>query len=77
MAEQPQDALMILRRKQLEARMGIARSTIYDRLNPRSPRFDPSFPQPVKIGGCTCWIASEVQAYLEEKVRESRCRDCV
>lgn len=29
-------------------------------------------PQPVKIGRATCWPASEVQAWIAERIRQSR-----
>ena len=61
-------ALTILRRKQVEARTGLARSTIYDRL-----RTDPAFPKPVSIGArAVGWIESEVQQWLDSQVAKSR-----
>ncbi len=61
-------ALTILRRKQVEARTGLARSTIYDRL-----RNDPAFPKPVSIGArAVGWIESEVQQWLDSQVAKSR-----
>ncbi len=61
-------ALTILRRKQVEARTGLARSTIYDRL-----RNDPAFPKPVSIGARSVgWIESEVQQYLDSLIAKSR-----
>ncbi|GEM_PF-1204421 len=50
MAAQIQNALTILRRKQVEARTGLSRSTIYAKLrrNPKRPSdYDPTFPKPV------------------------------
>ena len=35
-------------------------------------RNDPAFPKPVKIGGITGFIESELDAYLEKKVCEFR-----
>lgn len=42
--------IRILRRKQLEDRTGLSRSTIYARLNPKSPNYDPTFPRPIELG---------------------------
>lgn len=42
--------LRIIRINELQRLIGLSRSTIYDRLNPQSKRYDPSFPKPVKIG---------------------------
>jgi len=40
----------IIRLDELMRMIGLGRSTIYDRLNPKSKRYDPSFPKPIKIG---------------------------
>ncbi|MHB0983082.1 MAG: AlpA family phage regulatory protein, partial [Thiobacillus sp.] len=53
MAAPIHNALTILRRKQVEARTGLSRSSIYARLrhNPKRPGdYDPTFPKPVSIG---------------------------
>jgi len=42
--------LVIIRRSQVENRIGLSRSAIYDRLDESSPRHDPSFPRPIKLG---------------------------
>ena len=69
MTEQIHKALAILRRRQLEARTGLARSTIYDRLNPKSPRYDPTFPRPVKLGGNAIgFIESEVDFWIAQQI---------
>ncbi len=40
----------IIRIKELTSLIGLSRSTVYDRLNPKSVRFDPTFPKPIKLG---------------------------
>ena len=48
-----QFALTIIRRKQVEARTGLSRSSIYARLrqNPKRPGdYDPTFPKPISVG---------------------------
>lgn len=40
----------VIRMRELTQLLGLSRSTIYDRLNPKSKRYDPSFPKPIKIG---------------------------
>lgn len=65
--------LAILRRKQVEVRTGLARSTIYDKLSTKSPRFDPTFPRSVPIGlHAVGWIESEISAWLESRILASR-----
>jgi len=59
-------ALKILRRNQLEARTGLSRSTIYNRL-----KTDKSFPRPISLGGgAVGWVDSEITAWLEARMAE-------
>lgn len=67
MAEQVQAALAILRRRQVEARVGLRRSTIYARVA------EGTFPAPVGLGGNSVgWLAHEIDAWLSARVAESR-----
>lgn len=73
MAKATQEALSILRRKQVEAVTGLSRSTIYDRIDPNSPRYDPSFPKPISLGPrAVGFVRSEVETWLEQCVTSSR-----
>ena len=76
MTAQFQNALTIIRRKQVEARTGLSRSSIYARLrhNPKRPSdYDPTFPKPVSVGAkAVGWIESEVNAWLTAQVDKSR-----
>ena len=65
--------LSILRRKQVEARTGLSRSTIYEKINRRSPRYDYTFPKPVRLGSdAVGWIEAEVDAWIALRIRVSR-----
>jgi prophage regulatory protein len=76
MAAQIQSALTILRRKQVEARTGLSRSSIYAKIrrNPKRPGdFDPTFPTPVSVGAkAVGWIESELDAWLTAQIQKSR-----
>ncbi len=76
MAAQNQSALTIIRRKQVEARTGLSRSSIYARLrhNPKRPGdYDPTFPKPVSVGAkAVGWIEAEIDAWLTAQVEKSR-----
>lgn len=76
MAAQIQSALTILRRKQVEARTGLSRSTIYAKLrrNPKRPTdYDPTFPTQVSVGAkAVGWIESELDAWLIAQINKSR-----
>lgn len=68
--------IRILRRKQVEARTGLSRSSIYAKLrhNPKRPSdYDPSFPTPVSVGAkAVGWIEAEIDAWLTAQVEKSR-----
>ena len=63
----------ILRRRSVEARLGLSRSTLYDKINPKSPRYDVTFPKPIRLGGSAVgWLEHEVDAWLERQIAASR-----
>jgi prophage regulatory protein len=60
------EPIRILRRRQLEARLGVGRSTVYDWL-----RSDPTFPRPVRIGArAVGWVESEINGWLAARMAE-------
>lgn len=69
--------LTILRRRDLEARLKISRSTIYDKINPDSPRYDADFPKPIRLGNGSAvgWVESEVESWLRDRIETSRKND--
>jgi prophage regulatory protein len=57
----------ILRRREVQARTGLSRSTIYQRVS------DGTFPRPVKLGGrAVGWLDAEIQVWLAERIAASR-----
>jgi|GEM_PF-668410 len=65
--------VIILRRKQVEARTALSRSAIYDKLDPNSPRYDPSFPKQIQLGiSSVGWVANEIDAWLISRTRTTR-----
>ena len=57
----------ILRRKQVEARTGLSRSTIYERIKAGA------LPAPISIGArAVGWLESEVDAWLAAQIKKSR-----
>ncbi|MGL6356371.1 helix-turn-helix transcriptional regulator [Aeromonas veronii] len=64
-APEPECCTRVIRLKELTRLIGLSRSTIYDRMNPKSKRFDPSFPRPIKLGLASVgWYLSEVMAWI-------------
>lgn len=58
-----QSALVILRRKQVEQRTGLSRSSIYAKLKEKT------FPAPVTLGPKSVgWIESEINSWISEQV---------
>ncbi len=76
MATKLAESIRILRRKQLEEKTGLSRSGIYAKLkpNPKRPNdYDPTFPKPISVGAkAVGWVESEVDAWLELKIKNSR-----
>lgn len=61
------EPISILRRKQVESRTGLSRSTIYERIKRGS------FPTPISLGAkAVGWIEAEVDTWLPEQVSISR-----
>ena len=67
MAQQIQSALTIIRRKQVEARTGLSRSTLYLRIA------QGTFPRPVSLGArAVGWVESEISDWLACRIAASR-----
>ena len=59
----------ILSLKQVEDCIGLSSSTIYDMLDKRSNRYDPTFPIQVKLSkNRVGWVESEVAQWIERKM---------
>ena len=59
--------LRIHRRKQVEARIGLSRSSIYDAVNAGT------FPKPINLGRQSVgWIEAEVDQWLRDRIAASR-----
>lgn len=56
----------LLRLPEVEARVGLRKSSIYEMLR-RTP---PAFPTPVKLSRrAVCWPASEIDAWIAERIK--------
>jgi prophage regulatory protein len=62
-ANKNQEKLSILRRKQVEKRTGLSRSTIYLRIQ------EGTFPRPIKLGArAVGWLENEIEAWLAARL---------
>ena len=67
MAEQIRNALTILRRKQVEARTGLSRSTIYLRIARGE------FPAPISLGvRAVGWPSDAIDKWIADRIAQSR-----
>jgi prophage regulatory protein len=67
MAEQVHAALTILRRRQVEARTGLSRSTIYLRIA------EGTFPPSVSLGArAVGWSSDAVDKWIADRIAQSR-----
>ncbi len=56
--------IRMLRRAEVQARLGIARSTLYAYLNKRSPSYLPAFPKPIRLGSTVGFIEHEIESFV-------------
>lgn len=64
----PQAGRVIVRAKEIRKLTGIPNSTRADKENPKSPRFDPTWPKKIRLGArSTGYFLDEVLAWLESQ----------
>jgi len=63
--------LSLIRRKDVEARTGLSRSTIYARIAAGT------FPSPIDLGGgrAVAWLESDINDWIKQRIFESRRND--
>ncbi len=70
MTAQNNSAPTIIRRKEVSAKTGLPRSSLYDRVKAGV------FPAPIRLGAgmkATGWVESEVDAWIAEQIANNRC----
>ncbi len=56
------------RRPRVEAMTGLSRSSIYAKMDPRSPHHDPDLPKPVRlVKRAVAWRESDVLAWMNDR----------
>lgn len=67
MSKTIQRRLAVLRRRQVEARTGLGRSTLYALMA------DGRFPAPIRLSANTVgWLEHEIEAWIAERAKASR-----
>lgn len=60
--------LKILRMKEVTALIGLSRSTVYDKMDPKSPRHDPNFPRQIRLSQkAVGWRQGDVIGWLSNR----------
>jgi prophage regulatory protein len=67
--QQDRGPLRVIRRAEVQARLGIGRSTLYSYLNERSPNYLPTFPKPIRIGTTVGFIEHELDAFVTSRMK--------
>ncbi|WP_432372929.1 helix-turn-helix transcriptional regulator [Pantoea allii] len=54
---------------ELTALLGISRSSIYEKLNPKSRYYDADFPKPIRLGAASVgWCSTSVDEWIASRV---------
>lgn len=62
--------LFLLKLKDVVTRTGLSRSSIYNRLDRKSPHYDHTFPRQVSIGGASvAWVEKEVEEWILSRIK--------
>ncbi|WP_167352048.1 AlpA family phage regulatory protein [Xanthomonas bromi] len=68
-----ENKIQILRHSEMVKKLGISRSTLYAMRNPRSPYYDPTLPEPIRLSKATVgFFEHEVEAWLLKRVSYRR-----
>ena len=58
----------VIRMKELSTTLGLSKSTIYDKSNPKSERYDPYFPKKIKLGlSSVGWLEEDIKSWLNNR----------
>jgi len=69
--------LSLIRLPEVLKRTGLSRSTIYDKLDAKSPRYDPTFPKRRNLGTSSVgWVESEIDAWLVSRPATGNSTSC-
>jgi prophage regulatory protein len=64
--------IRFIRLPELLKMVSMGRTTLYEKLDEKSKRYDPTFPRPIKDGSRVMWIEHEIQAWIEGLICKAR-----
>ncbi|EMS1123155.1 AlpA family transcriptional regulator [Klebsiella aerogenes] len=66
---QPDQQQRIVRMAEMTKILGLSRSTIYEKLNPKSRYYDETFPKPVRLGAASVgWRSTSVDEWIDSRI---------
>lgn len=69
MAQSPSNTNIFLRLPAVKQKIGLSKSAVYQKLDPNSKYYDPSFPVPVKIGARAIAFSSDsIDSWIASKL---------
>ncbi|MFO2016219.1 AlpA family phage regulatory protein [Pseudomonas aeruginosa] len=55
--------------RHVTAQLGISRSAVYDWMDPKSPRYDSTFPKPIRLGRASIgWLATDIEGFIGSRI---------
>lgn len=63
----------VLRIRHMKDKLAMSVASLYNKMNPRSKYYDPTFPRPIRLsaapgrGGAVGWLEFEVDAWLDSR----------
>nr|WP_298522123.1 AlpA family phage regulatory protein [uncultured Halomonas sp.] len=62
--------LVLLKLKDVMLRTGLSRSSIYNKLDTKSPYYDSTFPHQVSLGAVSvAWVEKEVEEWIGSRIK--------
>nr|WP_280563539.1 MULTISPECIES: AlpA family transcriptional regulator [unclassified Chromohalobacter] len=64
---------VLIKLKSVMQKTGLSRSSVYNKLDPKSPYYDPEFPRQVKLGRVSvAWVESEVDTWIDSIIENRK-----
>ena len=68
---------LVLRVRDVCHRLGISRSSLYEKISPSSPRYDSTFPRPFKLGAASSskavgFLAEAIDSWVKARIEDSK-----
>ncbi|TEP24807.1 AlpA family phage regulatory protein [Pseudomonas aeruginosa] len=69
MAPSTNGSTRVLRMRHVIVQLGISRSAVYDWMDPKSPRYDSTFPKPIRLGKSSIgWLSTDIENFIASRI---------